>query len=65
MPFMHKDEALKTIHLFGAANESDRISKSALRDWVVIMHFNTFTFVLAINQQLKSMPVQILEKQKR
>lgn len=54
MPFMHKDEALKTIHLFGAANESDKISKSALRDWVVIMHFNTFTFVRVCSWLLTS-----------
>ncbi|KAH0990663.1 hypothetical protein GBA52_002146 [Prunus armeniaca] len=49
MPFMHKDEALKTIHLFGAANESDRISKSALRDWVVSAFRERRALALSLN----------------
>ncbi|KAM1775591.1 hypothetical protein ACFX15_041641 [Malus domestica] len=35
MRFMNKDEALKTLHLFGAASEHDKIGKTALKNWVV------------------------------
>ncbi|XP_062019953.1 mechanosensitive ion channel protein 8-like [Rosa rugosa] len=35
MLFMNKDEALKTIVLFGAAGEHDGISKSSLKHWMV------------------------------
>ncbi|KAM5565231.1 mechanosensitive ion channel protein 8-like [Rosa sericea] len=35
MLFMNKDEALKTIVLFGAASEHDGISKSSLKHWMV------------------------------
>ncbi|KAM2491106.1 hypothetical protein PS1_042810 [Malus domestica] len=35
MQFLVKDEALKTFRLFGAASEDDKISKTALRNWVV------------------------------
>ncbi|CAN6722439.1 unnamed protein product [Malus baccata var. baccata] len=35
MQFMDKDEALKTFRLFGAASEGDKISKTALKNWVV------------------------------
>lgn len=37
MRFMSKGEALKTMQLFGAEDENEKISKSALRDWVVII----------------------------
>lgn len=39
MRFMDKDEALKTLQLFGAASEHDKIGKTALKNWVVIMPF--------------------------
>ncbi|XP_050365035.1 mechanosensitive ion channel protein 8-like [Argentina anserina] len=35
MRFMDKDEALKTIRLFGVASEDDGINKSCLKNWVV------------------------------
>ncbi|PRQ27289.1 putative mechanosensitive ion channel MscS, LSM domain-containing protein [Rosa chinensis] len=35
MLFMNKDEALKTIVIFGAASEHDGISKSSLKHWMV------------------------------
>lgn len=35
MRFMREDEALKTISLFEGASENKRISKSALKNWVV------------------------------
>ncbi|EXB88220.1 Mechanosensitive ion channel protein 8 [Morus notabilis] len=35
MRFMSKDEAMRTIHLFGAAAEKEGISKATLNDWVV------------------------------
>lgn len=35
MEFMSKDEAIRTMHLFGAASENEGISKSVLKDWVV------------------------------
>lgn len=35
MRFMSKDEAMRTIHLFGAAAEKEGISKASLNDWVV------------------------------
>ncbi|MCL7047670.1 hypothetical protein MKW94_009313 [Papaver nudicaule] len=35
MNFMREDEAVKTINLFEGAKESKRVSKSALKNWVV------------------------------
>lgn len=37
MRFMHKDEALKTICLFGAETDHDGISRASLKNWVVIL----------------------------
>lgn len=64
MRFMHKDEALKTIRLFGAETDHDGISKASLRNWVVILNALTinallvhlpcsYQFLLLIKQQLK------------
>lgn len=47
MRFMGKDEALKTIHLLGAAAANEKISKSALKDWVVMLQFYS-PFYLAL-----------------
>ncbi|KAK9946866.1 hypothetical protein M0R45_012309 [Rubus argutus] len=33
MRFMHKDEALKTICLFGAETDHDGISRASLKNW--------------------------------
>ena len=40
MRYMSKDEAMKTLHQFGATTENEGIgiSKSALNDWVVKFH---------------------------
>ena len=35
MRFMREDEALKTMSLFEGASQSGKISKSALKNWVV------------------------------
>ena len=35
MRFMREDEALKTMSLFEGAIETERISKKALRNWLV------------------------------
>ena len=35
MRFMSKEEALKTMHLFGVATENKGISKSFHMDWMV------------------------------
>lgn len=35
MRFLSEDEALKTMSLFEEASESKKISKSALKNWVV------------------------------
>lgn len=35
MRFMREDEAIKTINLFEGASDSGKISKSALKNWVV------------------------------
>ena len=35
MRFMREDEAAKTMNLFEGASEAERISKSALKNWVV------------------------------
>lgn len=77
MHFMHKDEALKTIHLFGAETDHDGIRKASLRNWVVILNALTinallvhlpcsYQFLLLVKQQLKlqSMPLQILGEAK-
>lgn len=42
---MQEDEALKTMGLFEGASETGKISKSALKNWVVcqILTFNSFS----------------------
>lgn len=35
MRFMREDEAIKTINLFEGASDTGKISKSALKNWVV------------------------------
>lgn len=35
MRFLPDDEALKTLSLFEGASETNRISKSSLKNWVV------------------------------
>jgi len=35
MRFMSKDKSLKTMTLFGIANEKQGISKPSLKDWMV------------------------------
>ena len=35
MDFMTKDEAIMTMHLFGAASENEGISKLVFKEWVV------------------------------
>lgn len=35
MRFMREDEAMKTIALIGGSHDSEKISKSLLKNWVV------------------------------
>lgn len=49
MRFMSKDEALKAMQLFGAANENEKISKSSLKDWVVITYLYIIFFYLVFD----------------
>lgn len=49
MRFLSKDEALKAMQLFGAANENEKISKSVLKDWVVITYLYIIFFFLAFD----------------
>lgn len=37
MCFMREDEAVKTMGLFEGASESNRVNKTALKDWVVMI----------------------------
>ena len=46
MRFMNKDEALKTIGLFGAASEHDGISKCTLKNWVVMLNALTIFIII-------------------
>lgn len=39
MRFMREDEATKAINLFDGANESNTVSKTALKNWVVMVLF--------------------------
>jgi len=39
MRFLREDEAMKTMGLFEGAPENKRISKSALKNWLVIVDF--------------------------
>ena len=39
MRFMREDEATKAINLFDGANENNRVSKTALKNWVVMVLF--------------------------
>lgn len=52
MRFLREDEASKTMSLFEEAAESKRISKSALKNWVVRIWehiaFNMCTFAISI-----------------
>ncbi|KAF3446846.1 hypothetical protein FNV43_RR12026 [Rhamnella rubrinervis] len=49
MRFMRKDEAFKTMHLFGAGAENGKISKSALKDWVVHAFRERRALALSLN----------------
>nr|XP_011459091.1 PREDICTED: mechanosensitive ion channel protein 8-like [Fragaria vesca subsp. vesca] len=49
MRFMNKDEALKTIGLFGAASEHDGISKCTLKNWVVTAFRERRALSLSLN----------------
>ncbi|KAH7523457.1 hypothetical protein FEM48_Zijuj06G0013100 [Ziziphus jujuba var. spinosa] len=49
MRFMSKDEALKAMQLFGAANENEKISKSSLKDWVVHAFRERKALALSLN----------------
>lgn len=53
MQFMDKDGALKAFRLFGAASEDDKISRTVLRNWVVIMPFK-LCFLPSSNHLLKN-----------
>lgn len=39
MRFLREDEAVKTMYLFEGAPETRKISKSALKNWLVIFSF--------------------------
>lgn len=44
--FMREEEALKTMSLFEGAAETDKISKSALKNWVVSKFYKSFLIIL-------------------
>ena len=47
--FLREDEAMKTMSLFEGAPETRRISKSALKNWLVIAYSPRFSrFLLCI-----------------
>lgn len=49
MRFMHKDEALKTICLFGAETDHDGISRASLKNWVVSAFRERRALALSLN----------------
>ena len=46
MRFLREDEAVKTMYLFEGAPETRKISKSALKNWLVIFNFCKELYVL-------------------
>ncbi|XP_050267783.1 mechanosensitive ion channel protein 8-like isoform X2 [Quercus robur] len=55
MHFMSKEEALKTMHLFGVAAENKGFSKSFFKDWVMVvdeMNILTTVFLRFDNQKI-------------
>ncbi|PON60618.1 Mechanosensitive ion channel [Parasponia andersonii] len=49
MKFTSKDEAIRTMHLFGAASENEGISKSVLNEWVVNAFRERRALALSLN----------------
>ncbi|XWS25962.1 hypothetical protein CRYUN_Cryun27aG0112500 [Craigia yunnanensis] len=49
MRFMGRDEALKTLHLFGAGSEEDGISKASLNNWLVNAFRDRKALALSLN----------------
>ncbi|XWS20896.1 hypothetical protein CRYUN_Cryun30bG0008500 [Craigia yunnanensis] len=47
--FMGRDEALKTLHLFGAGSEEDGISKASLNNWLVNAFRDQKALALSLN----------------
>jgi len=60
---MREDEALKTMSLFEGVAETDRISKSALKNWVVSKSCETlFMIILALPNSRTCVYVHVLKK---
>ncbi|XVF63597.1 hypothetical protein PTKIN_Ptkin09bG0099600 [Pterospermum kingtungense] len=49
MRFMGRDEALKALHLFGAGNEEEGISKASLNNWLVNAFRDRKALALSLN----------------